>query len=76
MGSVNAISYPTVQTDTQSASRNPLEHFQRTGHLVIACTSLVLALATAEECQSVAHIPSLLFGIILWGWWGLVAAGL
>lgn len=74
MGSVNAISYPAVQEDTQPAFRNPRDHFQRTGHLVIAGTSLVLALGTAQECQSVAHIPSLLYGIILWGWWGLVAA--
>lgn len=74
MSSLNAISYPAIQADAQPASRNPGDHFQRTGHLVIAGASLLLALGTAQECQSVAHIPSLLFGIVLWGWWGLVAA--
>jgi len=74
MSSLNAISYPAIQADTQLASHNPRDHFQRTGHIVIAGTSLLLALGTAQECQSVAHIPSLLFGVILWGWWGLVAA--
>lgn len=74
MSSLNAISYPAIQADTQPASRDPREHFQRTGHLVIAGASLVLALGTAQECHSIAHIPSLLYGVILWGWWGLVAA--
>ena len=76
MSSLNAISYPAIQADAQPASRDPREHFQRTGHLVIAGTSLVLALGTAQECQSIAHLPSLLYGVILWGWWGLVAAAL
>ncbi|HXS75403.1 MAG TPA: hypothetical protein VN753_04440 [Terracidiphilus sp.] len=74
MSSLNAISYPAIQADTQPASRDPREHFQRTGHLVIPGASLFLALGTAQECHSVAHIPSLLYGVILWGWWGLVAA--
>jgi len=75
MSSLNAISYPAIQAAAPPvASHDTRDRFQRTGHLVIACTSLVLALGTAQECQSVVHIPSLLFGLILWGWWGLVAA--
>ncbi len=35
-----------------------------------------LALATASECHSITHLPSLLYGIILWGWWGCIAGGL
>ena len=59
MSSLNAISYPAIQADAQPASRDPREHFQRTGHLVIAGTSLVLALGTAQECQSIAHLPAM-----------------
>ena len=32
-----------------------------------------LALATASECHSITHLPSLVYGIVLWGWWGCVA---
>jgi signal transduction histidine kinase len=41
--------------------------------VIIASASLILALVTAQECQSVTHIPSLLYGLVLWGWWGLIA---
>lgn len=43
------------------------------GQLIIGSASLILALVTAEECHSLTHIPSLLYGIVLWGWWGLIA---
>jgi hypothetical protein len=43
------------------------------GYVVIASTSGVLALVTASECQSVAHPASLAYGIVLWGWWGIIA---
>jgi Histidine kinase len=43
------------------------------GLLIIGAASLILALATAEECHSIAHLPSLIYGLVLWGWWGLVA---
>ena len=43
------------------------------GELVIGLASVILALATAEECHSITHVPSLIYGIVLWGWWGLVA---
>jgi sensor histidine kinase YesM len=43
------------------------------GQLVIGLASLILALVTAEECHSITHLPSLLYGIVLWGWWGLIA---
>jgi hypothetical protein len=38
------------------------------GFAVIAFTSLALALATASECQSVLHLPSLYYGLVLWAW--------
>jgi signal transduction histidine kinase len=47
-----------------------------TGATVILLLSVVLALATASECNSITHVPSLIYGLALWGWWGLIAAGL
>ena len=46
------------------------------GLLIIGCASLFLALATASECHSITHIPSLIYGLVLWGWWGVVASTL
>ena len=46
------------------------------GHAVIFSLAGALALATASECQSVTHLPSLLYGAVLWGWWGCVASAL
>jgi Histidine kinase len=45
-------------------------------HVVIFTVAVVLALATASECHSITYPPSLLYGVVLWGWWGCVAAGL
>jgi signal transduction histidine kinase len=46
------------------------------GLAVIAFSSLALALATASECQSILHLPSLNYGLVLWAWWGLIAGAL
>src|SRR5208282_4277017 len=46
------------------------------GLAVIALTSVALALATASECASVLHVPSLNYGLVLWGWWGLIASAI
>jgi hypothetical protein len=43
---------------------------------VISLLCAALALATAGECHSITHLPSLVYGIILWGWWGCIAGGL
>jgi two-component sensor histidine kinase len=56
----------------------------RQGLLVLAAATLVFALATALECHSVVTasapeapwLPSALYGLVLWGWWGLAAAAL
>jgi hypothetical protein len=45
-------------------------------HAVIFSLAGVLALATASECHSITHLPSLLYGVVLWGWWALVASAL
>jgi sensor histidine kinase YesM len=44
------------------------------GVLLIGSASLILALATATECHSITHLPSLLYGLVLWGWWGFIAS--
>jgi sensor histidine kinase YesM len=46
------------------------------GHAVIFSLATVLALATANECRSITHLPSLIYGAFLWGWWGCIASAL
>jgi Histidine kinase len=46
------------------------------GHVAIFSLALALALFTASECHSITHIPSLLYGLALWGWWACVASAL
>src|SRR5271170_682749 len=50
--------------------------FRLNGHAVIFTLAVVLALATAAECQSVTHRPSLMYGAVLWLWWGCVASAI
>src|SRR3984957_2402661 len=45
-------------------------------HAVIFSLAGVLALATASECSSITHLPSLLYGVVLWGWWAIIASAL
>jgi len=45
-------------------------------HAVVFSVATVLTLATAAECQSIFHLPSLLYGIVLWEWWGCLASAL
>jgi len=44
------------------------------GVVVISLVSVALALATASECHSITYPPSLLYGFVLWGWWGCIAS--
>jgi hypothetical protein len=46
------------------------------GIVVISSVSTALALATASECHSIIYLPSLLYGFVLWGWWGCIASAL
>ena len=41
---------------------------------VIWCAATALALVTAYECSSIFHPSSLLYGLVLWLWWGCVAS--
>jgi two-component sensor histidine kinase len=53
----------------------------RQGLLVLAAATLVCALAAALECHAVVNasapggpfLPSAIYGLVLWGWWGLAA---
>ncbi len=56
--------------------RQPSHRIFARGPLVIGAASLFLAAATAVECHSITHIPSLLYGLVLWGWWGILASTL
>ena len=48
--------------------------FQFGGNTAIFSLSFILALATASECGGITHLCSLAYGVVLWGWWGLIAA--
>jgi signal transduction histidine kinase len=43
---------------------------------IIFSAAAVLALTTASECHSITHWPSLLFGVMFWGWWGVIGGAL
>lgn len=43
--------------------------------LIFSCTT-VLSLGIAIECRSIAHPPSLLYGLVYWEWWGFIIAAL
>lgn len=56
------------------AGRTPRVHVY--GLALIALVSLALAGATASECHSIFYLPSVLYGLVLWGWWGCIASSL
>lgn len=41
---------------------------------IIFSLAIVLALATASECRSVTSLPSLIYGAVLWIWWGCIGS--
>lgn len=66
------ISSSPVREENQSHSaRSGLRLGGNTG---IFALSFILALATASECGGITHLCSLVYGVVLWGWWGLVAS--
>jgi hypothetical protein len=46
------------------------------GLVVIGVSAILLALVTANECHSIFHPPSLLYGLVLWVWWGCIGSTL
>ncbi len=59
-----------------AAKRTSLRSAAINGHVMIFAFSVALALATASECHSITHLPSLLYGLVLWVWWACVASSL
>ena len=59
-----------------STSPTPGAGLRLNGHAVIFTLATVLALATASECHSITYPPSLLYGAVLWGWWGCVTSAM
>lgn len=43
-------------------------------HIFVWTLATIFALITANECHSVLYLPSLIYGVVLWGWWGLLAS--
>ncbi len=71
-------SIPAIGT---KRSRSIADALTSRGLLLVQCVALALALITAAECHTVVthavpqapKLPSLLYGLVLWYWWGLVA---
>ena len=59
-----------------STSPTPGAGLRLNGHAVIFTLATVLALATASECHSITYPPSLLYGAVLWGWWGCITSAM
>jgi hypothetical protein len=59
-----------------SPSSTPGAGLRLNGHAVIFTLATVLALATASECHSITYPPSLMYGAVLWGWWGCVTSAM
>jgi Histidine kinase len=59
-----------------SAASAEVTGLRLNGYVVIFSVATVLAFVTATECQSVTHLPSLLYGSVLWGWWGCIASAM
>lgn len=68
------IAQPGVVASGDSRSFRPRLGFPAAAVISLLCSGL--ALATASECHSITHLPSLIYGIVLWGWWGCVAGAL
>jgi signal transduction histidine kinase len=64
----------TLETLNEKATAVRPTGLHLSPYAIVWLTSAALALMTAEECRSVTHLSSLLYGITLWGWWGIVAS--
>jgi sensor histidine kinase YesM len=59
-----------------TTQRAPNSGIRLNAHAVVFSLVTVLALATASECHSITSPPSLLYGAVLWEWWGVIASTL
>ncbi len=67
-----AFSKKSPECSTGSAERRILR--LPSVHILVWTLATIFALITANECHSVLYLPSLLYGVVLWGWWGLIAS--
>src|SRR5580658_504132 len=61
---------------TSCGTKRPGAGLRLNGHALIFSAATVLAVATAIECQSITHLPSLNYGLVLWVWWGCIASAM
>lgn len=62
-------------------SRSVVDRLAAHGVLLVQCVALLLAYIAARECHSVVTytapdaplLPSLIYGVVLWYWWGIAA---
>jgi sensor histidine kinase YesM len=68
----------TLATSVKAVSSQsaPNSGIRLNAHAVVFSLVTVLALATASECHSITYPPSLLYGAVLWEWWGVIASTL
>ena len=60
-------------SSTEASGLVPRRLFRLNGYVAISSVAAVLALVTASECSSITHPGSLAYGIVLWGWWSVIA---
>jgi hypothetical protein len=77
---MNALTVPSAYSHALPVSApqtpNPHPGMRINGHVVIFCVATALGLATASECRSITYPPSLMYGAVLWLWWGCVASAI
>jgi hypothetical protein len=70
-----ASEYPPSTAEREEAPTSDLRPGIRlNAYAAIFSITSILALATASECHSVMHLPSLMYGVALWGWWGTITS--
>lgn len=64
----------TAELGTAVPSKKP--GFRVDGYLAMFSLAGLLGLATAVECSSITHLPSLMYGGVFWLWWACLAAAM
>jgi Histidine kinase len=65
---------PAIPQEKTAKEAAPSVSRHLNGYVMILSLAAILALATAEECGgSVMRPASLIYGAVLWGWWGTIA---
>jgi sensor histidine kinase YesM len=73
---MDAVQPPAYSGMALSARSDRRGSMRLSGHVILFTVATGLALATASECQSVTHIPSLMYGALLWLWWAVIASAM